>query len=605
MGARPATIFVGLLAGSCTAHPDTDAMSPWLPPSSPPDSYATAASLPRPRAAWPSHSRVPVYHRLQNEDAGYDARWLYATLNSTASNIFFDLGRSFVARTHQDVNDAFDATCHCTVDDPCSMPAEHFDAYRRSVQDMFQTDACPLVHPRAIFNARAAGYDSIQITAHRLDSARFPSIESKFEIIDLSPYRSNWLSGFVLPRYFDRRGAGCRVTSRLLVGLEHMYFPASTRLLGCLGDTASPDVFRPSLRQTPPTCERVRKSIRPVRLESSSTTCWAAERGPYAGEAVPKGVRVGTLLQCNPMSPGAFASHECAFRVAMSCPVIDSRSGSSSCGNFKSCTAPPRYGTCALVSSAGVLRESDCGEEIDSHDAVWRMNVPPTAGYEGDVGSRTDIDVVMSWVARALVGPMAPGYDEVEEVLEYMSDPLNATRLVMAVPESHPPRPLNFAGAAALRSGGSEDLCPSLLSLGDDRRRELGVGGLMDANPHINNAFEAQVAHFFPDDWIASTGLRSAVLALTMCDEVTLYGFQEQPNGTRYHYWDPASFADLSADADMREEHQMAMEHALIASLASLDHVPLCDGPEPTKKADKKSGPKKPRKKSYLTPQAQ
>ena len=110
-------------------------------------------------------------------------------------------------------------------------------------------------------------------------------------------------------------------------------------------------------------------------------------------------------------------------------------------------------------------------------------------------------------------------------------------------------------------------------------------------------AWNAALAPFFPDGWFASTGLRSAVLALTMCDEVTLYGFQEQPNGTRYHYWDPASFADLSADADMREEHQMAMEHALIASLASLDHVPLCDGPEPTKKADKKKRTKKAQKK--------
>ena len=43
------------------------------------------------------------------------------------------------------------------------------------------------------------------------------------------------------------------------------------------------------------------------------------------------------------------------------------------------------------------------GDAPLAQDAVWRINVPPIIGFEADVGWRTDIDVVMSWPARAMV----------------------------------------------------------------------------------------------------------------------------------------------------------------------------------------------------------
>ncbi|XP_006824988.1 alpha-N-acetylgalactosaminide alpha-2,6-sialyltransferase 2-like [Saccoglossus kowalevskii] len=44
---------------------------------------------------------------------------------------------------------------------------------------------------------------------------------------------------------------------------------------------------------------------------------------------------------------------------------------------------------CAVVGNGGVLKNSKLGEEINSHDYVFRVNVAVTKGFESDVGDKT------------------------------------------------------------------------------------------------------------------------------------------------------------------------------------------------------------------------
>ncbi|XP_044266356.1 beta-galactoside alpha-2,6-sialyltransferase 1 [Tribolium madens] len=57
-----------------------------------------------------------------------------------------------------------------------------------------------------------------------------------------------------------------------------------------------------------------------------------------------------------------------------------------------------KFNSCAIVASAGALKDSNLGKNIDAHDLVLRFNHAPTKGFEPDVGRKTTIRVLNSQV---------------------------------------------------------------------------------------------------------------------------------------------------------------------------------------------------------------
>ena len=56
------------------------------------------------------------------------------------------------------------------------------------------------------------------------------------------------------------------------------------------------------------------------------------------------------------------------------------------------------HDTCAVVGSSGNLLNYEFGAEIDAHDIVFRINLPPMKGYEKYVGSRKGDVLVLNYL---------------------------------------------------------------------------------------------------------------------------------------------------------------------------------------------------------------
>ncbi|XP_071960332.1 alpha-2,8-sialyltransferase 8B-like [Antedon mediterranea] len=61
---------------------------------------------------------------------------------------------------------------------------------------------------------------------------------------------------------------------------------------------------------------------------------------------------------------------------------------------FSDIQLPTMQHTCAIVASGGILRGSNCGDEINRHDFVFRANLAPIQGYTADVGYKTNITML-------------------------------------------------------------------------------------------------------------------------------------------------------------------------------------------------------------------
>ncbi|KAJ7998677.1 hypothetical protein DPEC_G00207360 [Dallia pectoralis] len=168
--------------------------------------------------------------------------------------------------------------------------------------------------------------------------------------------------------------------------------------------------------------------------------------------------------------------------------------------------SPTQCRKCAVVGNSGNLLGSQYGSLIDSHNNVIRMNKAITVGFEADVGNRTTHHF------------MYP---------ESAVDIAHGVHLVLL-----PFKLLDIQWVA------------SALSTGEIKRTYMRVKDRVNADKDkvivVNPAF-FMYTHY---NWTErhgrypSTGMVAIVFALHVCDEVSVFGYGANKQGSWHHYWE-------------------------------------------------------------------
>ncbi|XP_065833845.1 beta-galactoside alpha-2,6-sialyltransferase 2-like [Oscarella lobularis] len=213
----------------------------------------------------------------------------------------------------------------------------------------------------------------------------------------------------------------------------------------------------------------------------------------------------------------------------------------------------PQFGTCAVVSSAPSLLKFSFGEEIDAHDAVFRINLAPTKSYEKHVGSRTTVRVLNSQVIRS---------SKDSATLLDMDEKSNPSLFIVR----------HVFGSKAI------SLCVDIEKVFKGRSSfDLAMKKRnMTGNVHINHPIFVELGLIEIGRLVLnkrtkisfSSGTFTALVAMELCKNVTLYEVATDIRTTRKHYYTPITEKNAKRDAPLyRGWHPLSRERELMEHL--------------------------------------
>ncbi|XP_070809694.1 alpha-2,8-sialyltransferase 8B isoform X1 [Pituophis catenifer annectens] len=217
------------------------------------------------------------------------------------------------------------------------------------------------------------------------------------------------------------------------------------------------------------------------------------------------------------------------------------------------------YQTCAIVGNSGILLNSGCGKEIDTHSFVIRCNLAPVQEYIHDVGTKTDLVTMNpSVIQRAF------------------EDLVNDTWREKLLQRLHS---LN----------GSILWIPAFMAKGGKERVEWVNELILKHRINVRTAYPSlRLLHAVRGYWLTNkvyikrptTGLLMYTLATRFCNQIYLYGFWPFPQGpdqnpVKYHYYDSLKYGYMS----QASPHTMPLEFKALKLLHHQGALKLTVGP--------------------------
>ncbi|XP_040992937.1 beta-1,6-galactosyltransferase GALT29A-like isoform X2 [Juglans microcarpa x Juglans regia] len=179
-----------------------------------------------------------------------------------------------------------------------------------------------------------------------------------------------------------------------------------------------------------------------------------------------------------------------------------------------------RYSSCAVVGNSGILLNSDKGELVDSHEIVIRLNNARTNGFERDVGSKTNISFVNSNILHFCVrrqGCFCHPYGINVPIVMYICQPVHILDYTFC--NSSHKAPLFVTDPRF------DVLCARIVKYYSLKRFAEVTGKPLE---EWGAAHDGANFHY-------SSGMQAVMLALGVCDEVSIFGFGKSASA-KHHY---------------------------------------------------------------------
>lgn len=201
----------------------------------------------------------------------------------------------------------------------------------------------------------------------------------------------------------------------------------------------------------------------------------------------------------------------------------------------------PQFGTCAVISNAPSISKFNLSHEIDSFDAVFRLNKAPVVGFENIVGSKETVRVIN----------LHSGVPTDESVLPSLVSGNAIVYVRQALDDLR--RHRNLSKTWDTRQFASRGMVSEYMYL----KQRYPLSRIYLNHP-VFAQFSLRYLHvklMGPTKQTMSTGTQAVLLALMLCDRVTSYevATDDELSRSRRYYYDTRPVSYHSAHPQNRE----------------------------------------------------
>ncbi|XP_024002084.2 ST3 beta-galactoside alpha-2,3-sialyltransferase 7 [Salvelinus sp. IW2-2015] len=203
---------------------------------------------------------------------------------------------------------------------------------------------------------------------------------------------------------------------------------------------------------------------------------------------------------------------------------------------------------CVVVGSGGVLHGSHLGSHIDQYDVIIRMNNAPVSGFERDAGSRTTVRLMYPEGA-----PLSPNeYRHTSLVTLVVYKCLDLDWLTSVITK----QPLSWWSKLWFWRDVVENI-------------PLKPENIQILNPEIMHKTGLALQRYTQQQRkvVPTLGASAVVMALQLCDEVSLagFGYDLQHPGARLHYYESLCMDAIKAQV----VHDVSAEKLFLRDLVA------------------------------------